>query len=94
MGRVNFTRAGIANAAQHGITPAETWEIVDSPERMIMTVGEQSRAILGFTRTGRGLAVLVQEADLEDDVWDIMAVRDMRPGEAAMVRKVQQRRRG
>jgi hypothetical protein len=93
-GEVNFTRAGILNAAQHGVTPAETWEAVDSHERVVVPAGEQSRLMLGFTTSGRGLAILVQEADLEDDVWDIVGVRELRPEEATAVRQVQRRRRG
>lgn len=93
-GEVNFTRAGILNAAQHGITPAEAWEVVDSHERVVVPVGDLSRLILGFTGSGRGLAILVQEADLEDDVWDIVGVRELRPEEATAVRQVQRRRRG
>ncbi|HET9658248.1 MAG TPA: hypothetical protein VFP72_23050 [Kineosporiaceae bacterium] len=93
-GEVNFTRAGILNAAQHGITPAEAWEVVDSHERVVVPVGDLSRLILGFTSSGRGLAILVQEADLEDDVWDIVGVRELRLEEVTAVRQVQRRRRG
>jgi hypothetical protein len=93
-GEVNFTRAGLLNAAQRGVTPTETWEVVDSHQRIVVTVGEQSRLIMGFTTTGRGLAILVQEAELEEDVWDIVAVRDLRAEEALAVQQVQRRRRG
>jgi hypothetical protein len=57
-GEINLTRAGLHNAAQHGISPAEIWEIVDAHERVIMPVGVASRLILGFTAAGRGVAVL------------------------------------
>ena len=93
-GEVNFTRAGLLNAAQRGITPEQTWEVVDSHERVVVPVGDQSRLMLGFTAAGRGLAILVQEADLEDDVWDIVSVRDLRPEEVTAVRQAQRRRRG
>jgi hypothetical protein len=93
-GEVNFTRAGLLNAAQRGITPTETWEVVDSHQRIVVPVGEQSRLIMGFTPSGRGLAILVQEAELEDDVWDIVAVRDLRAEEALAVQQMQRRRRG
>lgn len=82
------------NAEQRGIAPAEAWEVVDSHERVVAPVGEQSRLIMGFTGSGRGLAILVQEAELEDDVWDVVAVRDLRAEEALAVRQVQRRRRG
>ena len=93
MGEINLTRAGLINAAQYGITPGELWEVIDSHDRVITTVGEESRLIVGFTSTGRGLAVLVQESHPEDDVWDVVAARDLTDREATQVETVQRRRR-
>ena len=92
-GEINLTRAGLANAAQRGISPSELWEVIDSHERVITTVGEESRLIVGFTGSGRGIAVLVQESHLEDDVWDVVAARDLTEAEAIQVEAVQRRRR-
>ncbi len=76
-GSYNFTRAGLANAAQHGITTLEVWEVLDNPGRLFSRVGERSMIVLGATMTGRHLLVLVAEAELEPDVWDIVAAREM-----------------
>lgn len=93
MGEINLTRAGLANAAQRGIAPEEIWQVVDSHERVILHVGETSRLIAGFTSARRGLAVLVQESDLEDDVWDVVAARDLTGTEAQQVETARRRRR-
>ena len=92
-GEINLTRAGLVNAAQRGISPAEIWEVIDSHERVITTVGDTSRLIVGFTGARRGLAVLVQESHLEDDVWDVVAARDLTDAEVTQVEIVERRRR-
>jgi hypothetical protein len=93
-GEINLTRAGLVNAAQHGITPGELWHVIDSHERVIHAVGEVSRLISGLTAAGRGLAILVQEAVLEDDVWDVVAARELTEHEATRLAEVIRRRRG
>ena len=93
MGEINLTRAGLLNAAQHGITPEEVWQIAGADNRVIHPVGEASRMILAYTRQGRGLAILVQESQLEDDVWDVVAAREMTEQEATHVQLVWKRRR-
>lgn len=37
--------------------------------------------VLGVTPTGRHLVVLMTEADLEPDMWDIVAAGDDRAGD-------------
>lgn len=86
-GSYNFTRAGIANASQHGITTLEVWEVLDSDRRLFSRIGERSMIVLGATGTGRYLVVLVSEADLEPDVWDIVAVREMSQQEISQFRR-------
>jgi hypothetical protein len=49
--------------------------------------------ILAYTRQGRGLAILVLESQLEDDVWDVVAAREMTEQEATHVQLVWRRRR-
>ncbi|HET9657501.1 MAG TPA: hypothetical protein VFP72_19270 [Kineosporiaceae bacterium] len=76
-GSYNFTRAGIANAEQHGITALEVWEVLDSDRRLFSRVGERSMIVLGATEAARHLLVLVSESADEPDVWDIVAAREM-----------------
>ena len=49
--------------------------------------------ILAYTREGRGLAILVQESQPEDDVWDAVAAREMTEQKAPHVQLVWRRRR-
>jgi hypothetical protein len=86
-GNYNFTRAGIANAAQRGITPLEVWEVLDGGRRLFSRVGEQSMIVLGATDQGRHLLVLVSESDHEPDVWDIVAAREMNMPEISQFRR-------
>lgn len=87
-GEYNLTAAGLRNAAQHGITPVEVFEVLDSRNRLFRRVGDQSMLVLGVTAAGRYLVILVGEADLEPDVWDVVAVREMGEQEIVSYRKV------
>jgi uncharacterized DUF497 family protein len=86
-GSYNFTRAGIANAEQHGITTLEVWEVLDSDRRLFSRVRERSIIVLGATEAGRHLLVLVSEAADEPDVWDIVAAREMSQQEISQYRR-------
>lgn len=86
-GSYNFTRAGLTNAAQHGITTLEVWEVLDSARRLFSRVGDRSMIVLGATGTGRHLLVLVCEAEHEPDVWDIVAARELSPQEISQYRR-------
>jgi uncharacterized DUF497 family protein len=86
-GSYNFTHAGIANAAQHGITTLEVWEVLDSDRRLFSRVGERSMIVLGATQVGRHLLVLVHEAEHEPDTWDIVAAREMSQQEISQFRR-------
>lgn len=88
-GAYNITTAGLRNAAQHGITPVELFEVIDSRTRLFSRAGDRSMLVLGTTPTGRYLVVLVTEADLEPDVWDIVAAREMTEQEITNYRTVQ-----
>jgi uncharacterized DUF497 family protein len=87
-GDYNFTGAGLRNADQRGITPAEVFEIIDSTARLFSRAGDQSMLILGVTTSGRHIVILGTEADLEPDVWDIVAARVMTDRETSNYRKV------
>lgn len=77
-GNYNFTLAGLRNAEQHGITPAEVWQVLQADRRVIRTFGENSRVIVGATDVGRYIAVMIQEDPNDDeDTWDIVAARDL-----------------
>jgi uncharacterized DUF497 family protein len=88
-GEYNLTTAGLRNAAQHGISAAEIFEVIDSRARLFSRAGDQSMLILGATDTGKHIVILVTEADLEPDVWDVVATREMRESEITAYRKVQ-----
>jgi len=45
MREINLSRAGLINAAQYGITPEELWEVIDSHDRVITTVGEEVETV-------------------------------------------------
>lgn len=47
-GEYTLTSAGLRNAAQHGITPAELFQVIDSDTRLFSRVGD--RSMLGWGR--------------------------------------------
>lgn len=87
-GQYNLTTAGLRSAADHEVTALELFEVLDSQGRLFGRVGDQSMLVLGVTSTGRHLVILVTEADLEPDVWDIVAAREMRDQEITNYRQV------
>jgi hypothetical protein len=87
-GSYNFTRAGIENCRQRGITPAEVGEVVNSNDRVFLPVGAQSRLVAGQTGAGRWIGFLAQESPHEPDVWDIVAARELGDQEIKNVRHV------
>lgn len=87
-GEYNLTTAGLRNAEQYGIGAAEIFEVIDSGVRLFSRVGERSMLVLGPTIAGRLLVVLVTEADLEPDVWDVVAAREMHESEITAYRRV------
>jgi hypothetical protein len=86
-GSYSFTRAGIANCEQHGITPREIWEVVASRQRMFVPVGHRSRLVAGRTDEGRWLGFLAQESDRQADEWEIVAARELDDQEIKNVRQ-------
>jgi uncharacterized DUF497 family protein len=89
-GEYNITTAGFRNAQQHGITPLEIFEVLDCDVRLFRRVGDQSMVVAGPTNAGRHLVILVTEADLEPDVWDIVAAREMSDQEITSYRKARE----
>lgn len=89
-GEYNLTTAGFRNSQQHGITPLEIFEVLDSGARLFKRVGDQSMVVAGPTEAGRHLLILVTEADLEPDVWDIVAAREMTQPEINSYLKVRE----
>ena len=65
----------------------DVWEVLDSDRRLFSQVDDQSMIVLGPTDEGRHLLVLVSESDLEPDVWDIMAAREMNLQEISQYRR-------
>lgn len=87
-GSYNLTLAGFRHAEQHGITPEEVWEVLGSERRLYSPVDRHQTVIYGATAAGRFLALLVREDDFEDDVWDIVAARDMTEREISELRRL------
>jgi hypothetical protein len=69
----------------------DVWEVLDSDRRLFSQVDDQSMIVLGPTDEGRHLLVLVSESesesDLEPDVWDIVAAREMSLQEISQYRR-------
>lgn len=87
-GSYNFTRAGLRNAGQYGITPRELWEVIGSTSRVFVPVGDRSRFVVGRTLAGRWLGFLAQESEHEADVWDVVAARELDEQEITNARRV------
>lgn len=79
-GSYNFTVDGLLRARACGVTTGEVWTLVMGRERVVVTLKEGLRMILG-PGIGRNIAVLVREVPDEDDVWDITAARSATPAE-------------
>ena len=94
-GDYNFTRAGLRNAEEHGITPYEVWQMLSSDRRVFRAVegDDHSRVIIGATDAGRYIVVLVQEdPNDEPDSWDIVAARSLPAEQAAVYERLLRRR--
>jgi uncharacterized DUF497 family protein len=80
-GNYHFTRSGLLNANEHGITPDEVWQMLNSMSRVFRSLDEdddRSRVVIGVTETNRFIVVLVREStDDELEGWDIVAARDL-----------------
>jgi protein-L-isoaspartate O-methyltransferase len=72
---------------EHGITPRELWELLDSDGRLFVPVGERSRFVVGQLGSGRWIGFLAQEAEDQDEVWDIVAARQLDQQEISQVRR-------
>jgi hypothetical protein len=94
-GSYNFTRAGLLNADDHGITPDEVWQMLNSASRVFRSLDgdDRSRVVIGVTEAGRYIVVLVRE-DLDDDLesWDIVAARDLPEGQVPRYEELLRRR--
>ena len=77
-GDYHFTRAGLLNADEHGITPDEVWQMLNSVSRIFRSLDDHSRVVIGVTEANRFIVVLVRE-DPDDELegWDIVAARDL-----------------
>jgi hypothetical protein len=82
-----LTLQGADNAMEHGVTPRDLWQIIESTGRLFVPVGEQSRFVVGQLESGRWIGFLAQEADAEDDVWEIVAARELDEQEIKQVRR-------
>lgn len=93
-GNYNFTLDGLRIAELHGITAAEVWQVLNAERRMIRAVGERSRVIIAATAAGRYLVVMVQEDPLddEDDVWDVVAARELPAADVPIYERLLRRR--
>lgn len=94
-GNYNFTRAGLRNAEQHGITPKEVWEMLSSTKRLFRAVegDDHARVIIGATDAGRYIVVMVQEdPNDEPGSWDVVAVRELPEAQVAVYEQIRRRR--
>jgi hypothetical protein len=83
-----LTLWGAENALQHDMTPRDLWQVLESDGRLFVPVGERSRFVVGQLASGRWIGFLAQEADEEDDVWEIVAARELDEQEIRQVRRV------
>ena len=82
-----LTLQGADNALEHGITPRDLWQILETDRRLFVPVGQRSRFVVGQLASGRWIGFLAQEADDADDVWDIVAARELDEQEIQQVRR-------
>ncbi|WP_245730341.1 hypothetical protein [Micromonospora pallida] len=80
--RFSFTEEALANLRVYGVSPGEVWEALHSSRRVIRHLGDDVMVVYAAARRGRGLAVLLAEADGLDNDWDILSARDLSDVEA------------
>lgn len=76
---------------EYGITPRDLWRILESNGRLFVSVGTRSRFVVGQLEEGRWIGFLAQEIDDEDDVWEIVAARELDEQEIDQVRRARDR---
>jgi hypothetical protein len=89
-----LTLPGVENALEHGVTPRELWRVLESDGRLFVPVGARSRFVVGQLESSRWIGFLAQEVDGEDDVWEIVAARELDEREVDQVRRLAQDRPG
>lgn len=83
-----LTLQGADDAMQHGISPRELWQVLESDRRLFVPVGERSRFVICELESGRWIGFLAQEAEDTDDVWEIVAARELGEAEVRQARRV------
>jgi hypothetical protein len=79
--RYSFTDDALANLRLFGVTPGEVWEALHSTRRVIRHLGDDVMIVYAANRRGRHLAVLLAEADHNDNDWDVLSARDLSDSE-------------
>ena len=79
--RYSFTDDAFANLRLFEVTPGEVWEALHSTRRVIRHLGDDVMVIYAVNRHGRHLAVLLAEADHNDNDWDVLSARDLSDSE-------------
>ncbi|MEE2051905.1 hypothetical protein [Nocardiopsis tropica] len=77
---IHWTEASEAHIARHGVVPQEVEEAIESPY-WTFPGREGSTVLLGCTRTGRYLAVIMVESTSEHRSMYIATARGMTPKE-------------
>ena len=85
--RYRLTLEGADNAAAHGVSARELWQVLESDRRLYVPIGDRSRFVVGELEGGRWIGFLAQEADDQDDVWDIVAARELDDQETRQARR-------
>lgn len=80
--RFGFTDEALDNLKIYEVTPAEVWEALHGPRRVIRHLGDDVMVVYAAARRGRRLAILLAEADHGENDWDILSARDLSDSES------------
>jgi uncharacterized DUF497 family protein len=78
---VSWNDENEAHIAQHGVTPAEVHQVLDSDPRVYRSSRDSTRLVFGATYAGRYLVIVL--ADALDGRDYVVTARDMTPTENA-----------
>ena len=92
--RFSFTDEALGNLRVHDVTPGEVWEALHSARRVIRHLGDDVMVVYAVARRGRRLAILLAEAEQNDNDWDILSARDLTDIESKRYEEAIQGRRG
>lgn len=76
-----ITQDGEENLTGFGISTAEAWQVLYAARQLTLYLDHDVLIVMACTHRGRGLYLFLEEHPTEDELWSVLAGRDMTTGE-------------